>query len=128
MADRRPLLRDVAREAGVSLKTASRVLNGDGTVSPERAERVRRAIAALGYVPSAVARQLRMGGEDGIATRDELVAAVMEYLTGYEDRAAHVTDELFAIVNRNRAQAREAVTAAAVRGAALTGEEARDGQ
>lgn len=62
MAERRPLLRDVATRAGVSLKTASRVLNGEPHVSPGTAGRVRDAITELGYVPDPVARQLRAGG------------------------------------------------------------------
>lgn len=49
---------DVARAAGVSPATVSRVFNG-GRVSPERAERVRRAAAQLGFAPNRVARSLR---------------------------------------------------------------------
>ncbi len=50
---------DVAREAGVSPATVSRVLNGTATVSAERAERVRQAAEALRYQPSGPARALR---------------------------------------------------------------------
>ena len=46
-------------EAGVSPATVSRVLNGSSPVSDERAERVRRAAASLGYQPSGPARALR---------------------------------------------------------------------
>lgn len=49
---------DVARAAGVSVKTVSRVVNGVTTVAPDLAERVRAAIAQLDYVPSLAARQL----------------------------------------------------------------------
>ncbi|MGP4111922.1 LacI family DNA-binding transcriptional regulator [Streptomyces sp. 4N509B] len=51
-------INDVARAAGVSPATVSRVFNG-GRVSPERAERVRRAAAELGFAPNRVARSLR---------------------------------------------------------------------
>lgn len=52
-------LSDVAREAGVSPATASRVLNGsDRTPAAEIAERVRAAAAALGYIPNAQAQAL----------------------------------------------------------------------
>lgn len=49
---------DVAREAGVSPATVSRVFNG-GRVTAERAERVRRVAADLGFSPNRVARSLR---------------------------------------------------------------------
>lgn len=42
-------LRDVAREAGVSPATVSRVINGHPQVSEETRERVERAIKSLGY-------------------------------------------------------------------------------
>ncbi|BCT74285.1 LacI family transcriptional regulator [Sinomonas cyclohexanicum] len=52
-------LSDVAREAGVSPATASRVLNGSArTPAAEIAERVRAAAAALGYIPNAQAQAL----------------------------------------------------------------------
>ena len=47
-------LSDVAKDAGVSLATASRVLNGSARVpGKEVAERVRAAADRLGYVPNA---------------------------------------------------------------------------
>lgn len=42
---------DVAREAGVSVMTVSRVLRGVGGCVPEKAERVRAAVRKLGYRP-----------------------------------------------------------------------------
>lgn len=55
-------LTDVAREAGVGTSIASRVLNGDPTVStrPETRERILAAARALNYRPSALARGLRL--------------------------------------------------------------------
>src|SRR6478672_5743230 len=50
---------DVAAAAGVSPATVSRVLNGTGTVTAERAASVRRAAEELGYTPSGPARALR---------------------------------------------------------------------
>jgi LacI family transcriptional regulator len=47
--------------AGVGLGTASRVVRGKGSVSPAKLERVRKAIAALGYRPSHAARSLLYG-------------------------------------------------------------------
>src|SRR4029453_1183394 len=51
-------IKDVARQAGVSPMTVSRVINGSERVSPETRRRVEEAIAALGYVPSRLARGL----------------------------------------------------------------------
>lgn len=54
-----PTLVDVAREAGVSLKTASRVLNGSKNVSQEKATRIRTVMERLGYRPNELARGLK---------------------------------------------------------------------
>ena len=50
---------DVANSAGVSPKTVSRVLNGDGPVGAKTREAVEKAMAELGYVPSNAARMMR---------------------------------------------------------------------
>lgn len=50
---------DVAKAAGVSPKTVSRVLNGDAPVKPKTDKLVRKAITELGYVPSSAARTMR---------------------------------------------------------------------
>ena len=52
---------DVARLAGVSAQTVSRVARGEPSVRPQTAERVRLAMQQLGYVPNRVARALRYG-------------------------------------------------------------------
>jgi len=52
-------LNDVARVAGVSTMTVSRVINDSGYISQETRARVNRAIAELGYMPNVLARQLR---------------------------------------------------------------------
>jgi LacI family transcriptional regulator len=49
-------IKDVARHAGVSSMTVSRVINGGDRVSPETRLRVEGAIEELGYVPSRLAR------------------------------------------------------------------------
>jgi hypothetical protein len=58
---RRPKLADVARIAGVSSATVSRVLNHPEIVRPDVQAKVRRAITELGYAPDAVARALSLG-------------------------------------------------------------------
>ena len=50
---------DVAKRAGVSTVTVSRVINGERNVNTATREKVERAIAELGYVPNVVARSLR---------------------------------------------------------------------
>jgi len=50
---------DVAKQAGVSVKTVSRVLNNEPHVQDSMRQRVRDAMDRLGYVPSASARSLR---------------------------------------------------------------------
>jgi LacI family transcriptional regulator len=50
---------DVARLAGVSTMTVSRVVNASGYASAETRARVEAAVTELGYVPNALARQLR---------------------------------------------------------------------
>jgi LacI family transcriptional regulator len=52
-------MNDVARTAGVSLKTVSRVINGETTVAPHLAERVRAAVDTLHYRPHLGASMLR---------------------------------------------------------------------
>ncbi|MFO7681280.1 MAG: LacI family DNA-binding transcriptional regulator [Chloroflexota bacterium] len=52
---------DVAREAGVSIATVSRVLNKTGPVAEATAARVLEVVAALNYVPHAGARGLAGG-------------------------------------------------------------------
>ncbi|MGB6745312.1 MAG: LacI family DNA-binding transcriptional regulator [Terracidiphilus sp.] len=53
-----PTLADVAREARVSLKTASRVLNKSENVRQEKVARVEQVMARLGYRPNELARSL----------------------------------------------------------------------
>lgn len=52
-------IRDVARLAGVSLGSVSRVLNGASNVTPDVRQRVEQAVDRLGYRPNHVARSLR---------------------------------------------------------------------
>lgn len=57
---RAPVLADVAKAAGVSVPTVSRVLNGTKNVAPELAQRVHAAVKQLGYRPNSAARSLRL--------------------------------------------------------------------
>jgi len=55
----RPSIKDIARLAGVSTATVSRVLNDSPNVSPKTREKVLQIIRKLNYVPSHTARSLR---------------------------------------------------------------------
>lgn len=61
-----PTIYDIARAAGVSKSTVSRVLNKQPTSSPEALEKVLRAIDELQYQPNKLARALTSSGFDAI--------------------------------------------------------------
>ncbi len=60
-------LHDVAKRAGVSPMTVSRVVNGSDAVSPKLRARVERALTETGYMPNKLARSLRARRTDTIA-------------------------------------------------------------
>lgn len=61
-----PTIYDIARVAGVSKSTVSRVLNKQTNISPEALEKVQRAIDELQYQPNKLARALTSSGFDAI--------------------------------------------------------------
>jgi LacI family transcriptional regulator len=73
---RLPTMVDVARAAGTSQKTVSRVVNAEPGVTPETAERVQRAIAELGFRRHDGASHLRRG------TSTASLGLVLEDLSG----------------------------------------------
>jgi LacI family transcriptional regulator len=90
-----PSIKDVARQSGVSFRTVSRVLNGEGGASPATQERIRAAATALNYRPDQSARSLRRGRTNAlrllIAARGErflMEPFVDEVVTGIVDGAA----------------------------------------
>ncbi len=84
----------VARRAGVSRQTVSNVINTPDVVRPETRERVRDAIATLGYRVNQAARQMRTGRSRLIAVRieparDGINGSVLDrFLHGLTDAAA----------------------------------------
>ena len=84
-----PTLHDVSRLAGVSRMTVSRVIRDQGAVLPATRERVRKAIAELGYVPDRAAGSLA-------SRRTGFVALMLPTLTNANFAAvAHgITDAL----------------------------------
>ena len=57
---KRVTIYDVAKEAGVSLATVSRVINGSTVVKEPTRQRVQSAIEKLGYKPNAIAQGLAL--------------------------------------------------------------------
>jgi DNA-binding LacI/PurR family transcriptional regulator len=70
-----PTLEEVARAAGVSRATASRVVNGSPKVGIQIRQSVERAVAELGYVPNRAARSL-------VTRRNDSVGVVIAEPTG----------------------------------------------
>lgn len=70
----RSILRDVAQIAGVSLRTASRVLNDDPKVAPGTRARVQAVMTDLRYTPDLMARSLRGGTDATIGLVVEAIA------------------------------------------------------
>jgi DNA-binding LacI/PurR family transcriptional regulator len=85
----RPLMVDVARRAGVSHQTVSRVLNNHPNVRPETRAEVLAAIRDLGYRPNAAARTLVTGRTNalGVISFDTTLYGPASMLYGIE-RAA----------------------------------------
>ena len=57
----RSTIEDVARQAGVSIATVDRVLNGRAAVRPNTVERVEKAVRLLNYQPDRLAARLARG-------------------------------------------------------------------
>jgi LacI family transcriptional regulator len=79
----------VARAAGVSTQTVSRVVNHKGEISPETRERVLAVIARLGYRPNRVAQSLARQQTDviGLVVPDITSSFYAELVRGVEDCA-----------------------------------------
>lgn len=94
-----PTMKDVARRAGVSVKSVSRVVNGDPGTSGDIQDRVRRAVAELGWRPNPHARSLRTGRTGMVALsvrdlRNPAVARLAQALVSEAERdGLHVSIE-----------------------------------
>ncbi len=88
---------DVARVAGVSRQTVSRVLNNKSDVSPETRERILRIIEELGYRPSRIARGLATAqtGAFGLVIPDVANPFFAEVVRGAEDVARERDNSVF---------------------------------
>lgn len=96
MQERRASLRDVARSAGVSPQTASRVANGEPNVGPDSRERVLQAMKELRYRPNAAARAIRRGAFRTVGVVYHSLHSVgthrsLEEISEYAARAGYAT-------------------------------------
>lgn len=82
-------IRQVARAAGVSAATVSRVMNGSSTVAPDLVERVRHRAEEMGYRPNAAAQGLARGrtGTFGVLVPDLANPYFHDVLKGIGDEA-----------------------------------------
>jgi LacI family transcriptional regulator len=105
-------LADVAREAGVSRTSASRVMLGQGKVTMETRRKVWAAAELLGYVPNVNASELASGGSNtvGLLLRDAANPAYGLLFTELQ-KAAHQADiTLVTLTISNDDQGREQVS------------------
>ncbi|MBL8360994.1 MAG: LacI family DNA-binding transcriptional regulator [Rubrivivax sp.] len=83
-------IEDVARHAGVSPMTVSRVINGAANVRPTTREKVVASIAALSYVPNQAAQ--RLAGSDqlriGVLYSNPSAAYLSEFLVGLLEQSS----------------------------------------
>jgi DNA-binding LacI/PurR family transcriptional regulator len=98
-------IQQVAKRAGVSTATVSRVINGSQKVRPATAERVRQVIAELNYVPNTSARNLRMGRSElfGLVVSDIKNPFFPALIDHFEELAAtQGIDVIFTHTNYDR--------------------------
>ncbi len=116
--DRRPTMRNVAAAAGVSLKTVSRVVNGEGGVRADLVGKVERAIDESGYQRDELARQLRARAGDskliGFVQTDVARPFFSAIFRAIEDVAAARGYEVIAGSSDGKPEQQEAVLRALI--------------
>lgn len=87
----RATIKDVSREAGVSIKTVSRVLNNERYVGESTRERVQAAVALLNFRPSTAARSLagKRSFQIALICDNPSPYYIYEMQSGIRDRCAH---------------------------------------
>lgn len=113
---------DVAREAGVSYATVSRVVNGKAHVKPDKRERVLQAMARLGYVANQHARSLAGGRSHivGLLVPDLGTGYIGEIVRGIDRELERVHYDLM-LYTTHRRRAKEASYASALSGGLADG-------
>ena len=95
---------DVAREAGVSYATVSRVINNKNSILPDKRARVLAAMQRLGYVPNLQARKLAGGRSHvvGLVVHDVWSSYAFEILRGIDEELAAGKYDLMLYTSRQR--------------------------
>ena len=95
-ANKAPTIYDVAKHAGVSITTVSRMLNAPNKVNPGTRERVLAAIDTLGFVPKAEARAraMQQTGRIGVITPFFTAPSFIQRLRGIAETLAPKNYEL----------------------------------
>ena len=106
-----PTIRDVARQAGVSIATVSRVMRESEGVRDTTRVRVLAAAEELEYTPSQLGRQLaeRRHAANGIVFPDLSGPYYAEVVLGYEAVAAELRRSVLILSTHGRADAESAV-------------------
>jgi LacI family transcriptional regulator len=109
---------DVAREAGVSYATVSRVVNNKNSILPDKRARVLEAMERLGYVPNLQARKLAGGKAQvvGVVLHDVWNSYVVEILRGIDEELAAAEYDLMLYTSRRRAAMESAHVATLTQG------------
>jgi LacI family transcriptional regulator len=103
-------LRQVAERAGVSIKTVSRIVNGESAVTAETRAHVQRHIESLDYVPNGAARQMRLGKSSIIGLMTDAVATTpfsVDIVRGAQSALAG-PDQMLLIASNDGDPAKEA--------------------
>lgn len=102
-----PTIRDVAKQAGVSIATVSRVMRHHTNVSPATRERVNAAVTELHFTPSSLGRSLaeRRHAANGIVFPDLSGPYYAEVVLGYEAVAADLGRSVLILSTHGRAAA-----------------------
>jgi LacI family transcriptional regulator len=103
----RPTIRDVARHAGVSIATVSRVMHQHANVSEATRDRVARAVEELEFTPSRLGRSLaeRRHAANAIVFPDLSGPYYAEVVLGYESVAADLGRSVLILSTHGRAAA-----------------------
>jgi LacI family transcriptional regulator/LacI family repressor for deo operon, udp, cdd, tsx, nupC, and nupG len=105
-------MNDVARKAGVSIATVSRVLNNSTSVNEETRRKIQKAIKELKYQPSRVAKRLRSKGGPGnllgVLIPDIQNPFYVDVLRGIED-IAYKNNYVIIVCNFSQDEKKEAM-------------------
>ncbi len=118
----------VAEQAGVSIATVSRVLQGSSLVSERTTRKVLEAVAELDYLPSGAARSLAVRKHDtvGLVLPELSGPYYAELLVGFETRAADLDQSVMLVLADTKEDRDQAVRTLATRvdGIAVLGSDA----